>query len=220
MTLPPEELPVETRVLDISEEEKVCKVTGQLLVKIGEEVNHKLAYKSGNYFIKQIIRTKYALPQNSEGGIVTAFLPESLLTHCQADESFLADILTRKFNDHLPLYRISEILGQIGLRISRQTLSSWVLCCGQALKPLYEEMARQVLSSGNVFVDETPIAMLEPGKGKTHTAFMWVIAGGKAADSPYRVYNFRTDRQHHNALKLLNGYQGVLHSDKYGTMKS
>ena len=220
MTLPPEELPVETRVLDIPEEEKVCKVTGQLLVKIGEEVNHKLAYKSGNYFIKQIIRPKYALPQNSEGGIVTAFLPESLLTRCQADESFLADILTRKFNDHLPLYRISEILGQIGLRISRQTLSSWVLCCGQALKPLYEEMAKQILSSGNVFVDETPIAMLEPGKGKMHTAFMWVIAGGKAADSPYRVYNFRTDRQHHNALELLKGYQGVLHSDKYGTMKS
>ena len=51
-----------------------------------------------------------ALPGNAEGGIRTAPLAESLLTRCQADESFLADILTKKFADHLPLYRIVSLL--------------------------------------------------------------------------------------------------------------
>lgn len=209
------ELPVETQVLDLPEEEKICKETGKPLVKIGEEVTHKLAYKPGIYFIKQIVRPKYALPQDSEGGICIQDLPESLLSRCQADESFLADVLARKFSEHLPLYRISEVLGQLGIGISRQTLSQWVLRCGQALKPLHHEMLRQILLSENVFADETPIEMLDPGKGKTHTGYMWVLVGGKAADPPYRVYNFRTGRQHHHAAELLGNYHGVLHSDKY-----
>jgi len=143
-------------------------------------------------------------------------LPESLLSRCQADESFLADILSKKFSHHLPLYRIAEITGQSGVNISRQILSKWTIRCGQALKPLYKEMTRQVLLSENVFIDETPIDLLDPGKGKTHQAFMWVLVGGKAADPPCRVYNFRTNRKHHNALELLSDYHGVFHSDKYG----
>lgn len=216
----PEDLPIEKQVLDIPEEEKICSETGQSLIKIGDEVTSKLAFKPGSYYIKQIIRPKYALPQNSQGGIRVASLPDGLLTRCQADESFLADILTKKFNDHLPLYRVSEILSQSGIIISRQLLSKWVIRCGLALKPLYDEMIRQVLLSENVFIDESPIPMLDPGNGKTHTAYMWVMVGGKSADPPHRIYNFRTNRQHHNALELLSGYQGVLHSDKYGAYEA
>ena len=62
------------------------------------------------YYIKQIVRPKYALKEKSEEGIFIAELPESLLNRCQADESLLADILVKKFGDHLPLYRQSEIL--------------------------------------------------------------------------------------------------------------
>ena len=76
-------------------------------------------------------------------------------------------------------------------------------------------MINQILLSENVHMDETPIAMLEPGKGKTHTAYMWVMVGGKAADPPHRVYHFRLTRQHHHAEEILSSYKGVLHSDKF-----
>jgi transposase len=216
----PADLPVEQHVIDIPESEKVCPETGKQLVKIGEEVTQKLAHKPGSYYIKQIIRPKYALPQNSEGGMLTALLPESIFPRCQADESLLADILTRKFADHLPLYRISEILARQDIGISRQILCQWVLRCGNALKPLYEELKKQILASDNIFIDETPINMLEPGNGKTHVAYMWVLVGGKKSDPPYRVYNFRTDRCHSNATDLLKDYHGVLHSDKYGAYEA
>ena len=216
----PADLLKESQILDVSEEEKVCSETGKPLVKIGEEVTSKLAYKPGVYYIKEYIRPKYALPQESQGGILIASLPDSLLNRCQADESFLADILTKKFNDHLPLYRISEILDQNGIGVSRQILSQWVIRSGLALKPLYDEMSRQVLLSENVFIDETPIAMLEPGKGKTHTAYMWVLVGGKSADPPFRIYNFKKSRQHQHAEKLLSGYKGILHSDKFGAYEA
>src|SRR5580704_7597316 len=161
----PENLPVERQVIDLPEEEKTCPETGEPLVKIGEEITHKLACTPARFFIKEIVRLKYALPQKSEGGIRTAPLPESLLTRCQADESLLADILVKKFADHLPLNRQSEMLAREGIGISRQTLSKWVIRCGLALKPLYDEMSRLVLQSGNAFIDETPIDMLDPGKG-------------------------------------------------------
>lgn len=217
----PDDLPVEKVIVDLPEDEKKCQETGLPLVKIGEEITRKLATKPGSFYIKEIIRFKYALPVTScESGVRTALLPEGLLTRCQADESFLADILVKKFADHLPLYRISEILERENISISRQTLCQWVIRVGKALKPLYDEMGNQVLQSNNLFVDETPINMLSPGKGKVHQAYMWVLVGGKEANPAYRIYNFRTNRQHSNAANILKGYKGTLHSDKYGAYEN
>ena len=212
----PTDLPVERQIIDLAEKEKVCVETGLSLTKIGEEVTKKIAYRPGSYFIKEIVRLKYALPQESNGGIRIAPLPESLLDRCQADESLLADIMVRKYADHLPLYRIVEIFARDGIGISRQTICKWILRAGHALKPLYDEMQRQVLASGNVFVDETPLKMLKSGHGKVQQAFMWMIAGGKEANPSYRIYAFRTNRSHMHAEALLKDYKGFLHSDKYG----
>ena len=57
------DLPIERQFIDIPEEAKICPETGKPLVKIGEEVTSKLAHKPGSYFIKQIIRPKYAHPE-------------------------------------------------------------------------------------------------------------------------------------------------------------
>jgi transposase len=216
----PDGLPVETQVIDVTEEEKVCKETGESLVKIGEEVSRKLAHRPGSYYVKEIIRPKYAAPKNPDMGIVTAELPESFLPRCQVDESFLAEILVRKYGDHLPLYRQTEILAREGIHVSRQLLCQWVIKSAMALKPLHQCMARAVLESGNAFVDETPIQMLDPGKGKTQQGYMWVLVGGKERDPCLRVYDFYENRKHSNAEKLLKGYTGVLHSDKYGAYES
>lgn len=175
----PEDLPVETIVLDIPEKDKVCPETGAPLVKIGEDVTFKLAQKPGSFYLKEIIRPKYALPKESKGGIVTASLPDSIIPKCRADESLLAEILTKKYADHIPITRICEMISREGIVISKQTISSWVIRIGKELKPLYDLMRKQILESENVFVDETPVSMLMPGKGKVHQGYMWVLSGGK-----------------------------------------
>ena len=108
----PENLPIERSIIDLKDGEKICPQTGKPLIKIGEEISQKLAHKPGSYFIKEIIRPKYAAPKDGQEGIVIAPLPDSLLSRCKADESLLADILVKKFADHLPLYRQSEILSR------------------------------------------------------------------------------------------------------------
>ncbi len=151
----PKDLPVETIVIDLPEEQKICQETGAPLVKIGEETTYKLAYKPGSFYLKEIIRPKYAHPTREEKGILTTELPETLLPKCRADESFLAFILTKKFADHLPLYRICEGLQRHGITISRKLLSQWVIRCGIALMPLYEEMKKHILQSESVYIDES-----------------------------------------------------------------
>lgn len=212
----PDDLPIETTFIDIPEEDKVCPITGENLVKIGEEVTDRLAFRPGSYFIKRIIRAKYVSQKIPENGVLTADLPESLFNRCQADESLLAEVLTKKFADHLPLYRQAEILMRDGIQISRQTLCQWTLRCGEALKPLMLCMLDKILKSKNVFIDETPVKMLSPGKGKTLQGYMWIVAGGCSSDPPYRVYEFYTNRQHRNVAAILKDYQGIVHSDKYG----
>ena len=171
----PEDLPVKTIVFDIPDAEKVCKETGVPLVHIGNETTHKLAHEPGSYYIKEIIRPKYAHPKKPEDGVLTAELPGSLIPKCRADESLLAEVVTQKFADHMPLYRIAESMGRVDIQISRKLLSQWVIRCGMALKPLYEIMLELILKGGNIFIDESPVKL--QAKDKCKTAYMWVVVG-------------------------------------------
>jgi len=216
ITLPPD-LPVETQIIDLPESKKICPKTGKPLVKIGEEISYKLALHPGSFFLKEIIRPKYALP-NGEG-IKTAELPDSIIPRCRADESLLADILVKKYADHLPLYRIQEILSRQRIGISRQLLSQWVVRIGTSLEILVEEMKKRILDGDTLYIDEIPVPLL--AKKQTTQAYMWTIVGGEnSQDPPYRVYNFRKNRQHLHAKELLAGYKGHVHSDKYGAYES
>ena len=178
-------------------------------MKIGDEISSKLAHKPGSFYIKQIIRPKFGLPAGD--GVICAEFPEGLLQRCFADESLLAEILVKKFSDHLPLYRVEEIFLRDGVKIRRQLLSQWVLRSSLALKPLYDEMLKTVLATGNVFIDESPVSMLVPGKGKTQNAYMWLVTAKGLA-----VFDFRENRKHKNAEDILKEFSGIFHSDKYG----
>jgi len=78
-------------------------------------------------------------------------------------------------------------------------------------------MIKQILSGGNIFIDETPIKMQY--KEKCKQTYMWVIVGGQGADPPYRIYDFRESCSHCHVKDILSGYRQVLHSDKYGGYK-
>ena len=212
----PDDLPVKRVEIDVAPEEKICPETGEPLVCIGQEVSRKLARKAEQFFIIEYVRPKYASRKNPDMGVRTAAMPDAVIERCPADESLLAYVLSAKFADHLPLYRLVEILGRSDVRISRQTLSKWVLTLGEGLSPLYDAMKARVLGSGVIFADESPVRLQVKGKGSCQQAYMWVYAGGGGGDPPYRFFEFRRNRNHAHPEQTLKGYQGLLHSDKYG----
>ena len=89
-------------------------------------------------------------------------------------------MVTKKFADHLPLYRISEIMSREGISISRKLLSQWVVRLLQTLTPLYELMLDKILKSKNVFIDESPVKILK--SKKSDLGYMWTLVGGEGSD--------------------------------------
>ena len=212
----PDDLPVKRVELDIPESEKFCPESGEPLVCIGHDVSRKLGRSPEQFFIVEYVRPKYASKACPEYGVLSSALPDAVISRCPADESLLSYILTSKYADHLPLYRLVEILQRSQVKISRQTLSKWVITLGTALTPLHEAMKERVLKSGVIFADETPIDLQVQGKSRCQQAYLWIYAGGGGGDPPYRFFEFCLNRNHDHPMKTLKGYQGVLHSDKYG----
>jgi transposase len=208
----PEDLPVKRVELDIPESEKFCPQSGEALVCIGHDISRKLGRAPEQFFIVEYVRPKYASKACPEHGVLSPMLPDAVIARCPADESLLAYILASKFADHLPLYRLVEIMQRSQVKISRQTLSKWVI----TLSPLYDAMKSRILASAVVFADETPIDLQVQGKSRCQQAYIWIYAGGGGGDPPYRFFEFCLNRNHEHPLKTLKEYQGVLHSDKYG----
>lgn len=216
----PADLPKEQIFLDLPKEQKLCPITGEPLKKIGEEVSQKLAYNPGAYFIKEFIRPKYVSPSHPELGVLVKEMPGGIFLKSKVDESLLAHIITMKFANHLPLYRIQEILERDHVKISRQLLSHWVLEIGENLIPLYDLMEKRILENSSIFVDETPIKVLVKGKKTAHEGYMWVYRGGGGLDPPYTLYDFCMNRNHSNVINKLENYKGFLHSDRYGAYET
>jgi transposase len=160
----PEDAKREVIIHDLSDEEKVDPITGEMLECIGEDVREQLQYITGHYKVLEIHTKKYVLPRNSKAGIITADLPEEPIKGCRAHVSLLSHVLISKFADHLPLYRIEKQFKRTGLHIPRQTLSSWVLKLGNVLSPLVDILRDQILTEDRIFTDDSPIKFQIKGK--------------------------------------------------------
>jgi transposase len=145
--------------------------------------------------------------------IVTAPLPKQPIAKGLAGPGLLAHIITSKYVDHLPLYRLESIFGRQGVDISRQTMSDWLAECAQLFTPLYELMKQRVLQSRVVHNDDTPVPVQQPGKGKTKTGRLWASLGDAA--NPYTVFNYTPDRCRDGPEQFFRGYKGYLQVDAY-----
>lgn len=204
----PEDLPEEEIVLDLAEEEK------EGLVKIGEERSRKLAKKPASYYIKVYVRPKYADKKDSTAGVMISDLPDFAIPGSQFDESIIADTAVNKYAYHLPLYRIEEKMKYEGIPVSRQTLCHLIARGAEVLKPIYDELKKQILLRGIIFTDDTPVKLKVKSKKGLITGRIWVyVAGGKGP--PMKIFEFTQDRQKRRPKEFLGDYKGYIHADAY-----
>src|SRR5208282_3971516 len=129
-----------------------------------------------------------------------------------AGPGLLAYVVTSKYADFLPLYRLESIFQRSGLEISRATQSVWCGDVADLLRPLYDLMVRRVLQSHVICTDDTVMPMLWPGK--TKQARMWVCIGDE--HNPYNLFYFTLGRGRDGPATFLKGYQQTLVADAYG----
>ena len=211
-----EKLPVTTHVYDLSPEQRACPCCGVQRKEIGQQESWQIEYIPGHFERIHHVRKKYACPACERNGenprMETAAKPETAIDKGLAGPGLLAYIVTSKFCDYLPLYRLEDIFARQGLEISRATQSVWCGDVADLVEPLYELMADQVRASHVVATDDTIMPMLS--KGQTANARMWVYVGDDA--HPYNLFDFTLNRGRDGPKYFLKDYNQVLLADAYG----
>jgi transposase len=198
---------------DLPEHQRQCSC-GCVLSKIGEDVSEQLDVMPAQIYVKRHRRFKYACKSCQET-VKIAPVQNQAIPKTMAAPGLLAHVAVMKFDDHLPLYRQSEIWARLGVELSRATLSSWVLKQGRALEPLVRHLQTHVIQSGYVQADETVCQVLKtPGKSDTTQSYMWVYMTGNSP-TPAVVYDYQESRKGAFAQAFLQGFQGVLQTDGY-----
>lgn len=131
----------------------------------------------------------------------------------------VAHVLTAKYCDHLPLYRQSEIYAREGVDLSRSTMADWVGKANALLEPLVAKLRAHVFAGSRLHGDDTPVPVLEPGKGKTKTGRLWTyVRDGRSwgdETPPAVCYFYSPDRKGDHPKAHLADFSGILHADGY-----
>jgi transposase len=186
---------------------------GQALKRIGEEVSEQLDCVPAQFFVLRHIRGKYACVCCQT--LQAAPMPAQMIDKGIPAPGLLAQVVVAKHDDHLPLYRQSEIYARSGVHIPRSSMAQWSGICGVRLTPLAEALKDFILGHDVVHADETPVSMLAPGKGKTKRAYVWVYRTTNFVAQRAVLYDFSASRSGDNARRVLQGFAGTLVSDDF-----
>ena len=195
---------------DLLPEEKACSCCGRPMDRIGEDITRELELQPAKLEAHIHIRPKYACRCCKEG-VHAAPLPPRPIPGGIAGPGLISEVLVSKFGDHLPLYRLEDILVRSGVYIARSTLCDWVKFAAELFTPLYELQRKLVLQSTVMWTDDTSVTVIGGLQGSFQGHF-WTYIGH---ERPYSVYDFTKSRSRDGPAKFLPGFTGYLHADAF-----
>jgi len=212
--------PRERRELDPGDS---CPDCGGELRVLGEDVSELIDMITAQLKVIEIARIKKSCRRCEK--IVQEPAPSRPIPRSMAGPSLLAYILTSKFDDHVPLYRLNEIFARMGADIPDTTLVDW---CGGAMRtlaPLIERIDKEILSSNLLHADDTPIRVLDRGlRGKglgkaVKKGRIWAYLRDQRPWSgtapPGVTYRFAPNWKEEHVLAHLANSNGILQADAY-----
>ena len=193
-----------------------CVTCGGALVSVGEHVSEKLDCDPRKFLARRAIYPQYASRRCET--ITAEPVAPAILDRSLAAPGLLAQVVIQKYTDHLPLYRQEAIFARSGIELSRTTLAEWTGVVGLRLQPLVDALRRKLLKESVLHADETPVAQLDPGAGKTKRAYLFAYASASAA--PVVVFDYCPSRAGKHAKDFLGDYAGALMVDDYAGYKA
>jgi transposase len=194
-----------------------CPACGAELNKLGEDVSEVLEWVPASFKVIRHVRPKMCCTKCDV--IVQAEAPSRPIARGMAGPGLLAHVLVSKYADHLPLHRQSEIYAREGVDLERSTLADWVGSASKLLEPLNDALRKHVISADKLHADDTPVPVLEPGKGRTKTGRLWTYVrderpAGQAA-APAVWFAYTPDRSGKHPMQHLENFKGTLQADAY-----
>ena len=205
-------LPHHRHESDLPPEEKVCGGCGRAKDRIGEDVTRILEHVPSKLEVHEHVRPKYAC-RYCKDGVSSPPPPTRPIARGIAGPGLIAQIVVSKFGDHLPLYRLEDILVRHGLHIGRSTLCDWVSAAAVLLEPLYQLQKQLVLRSPVMWTDDTPVKVMVGGEEGSRQGRFWTYVGDD--EHPYSVYDFTMSRSRDGPQQFLRTFRGYLHADAY-----
>jgi transposase len=195
-----------------------CTVCGGRLRQIGQDVSEQLEYVPAYFKVIRHVRPKLACVACQS--IFQAEAASRPIARGVAGPGLLAHVMVSKYCDHSPLYRQSRIYARAGVAIDRSTMAGWVEQGDRLLDPLVAALGRYALASAKVHADDTPVPVLDPGRGKTKTGRLWVYVRDDrpagSSDAPAVWFQYSSDRKGEHPQDHLEKYRGILQADAYG----
>ena len=195
-----------------------CTACGGRLRLIGHDVSEQLEYVPSRFKVIRHLRPKLACVACE--AIFQAAAPSRPIARGVAGPGLLANVLVSKYCDHIPLHRLSRIYGRDGVVIDRSTMAGWVGQSEKLFDPLVAALGHYVLAAEKVHADDTPVAVLDPGRGRTKTGRLWVyVRDDRPAgntEPPAAWYRYSPNRRGEHPQAHLANYSGILQADAYG----
>ena len=205
----PDHLPVVRTVCELQDEDRVC-ACGGTLEPFGEEVSRELE-RIETAIVHEIARTKYACAQCHEG-VVTAPWRGKVIDKGLLGPGFLAHVITERFGNHQPYYRLEGKYRAEGLELSRSVLCESMARCAELLEPIAEELRQEVLASDVVHTDDTPVTLAQSAEGGARQARVWVYLNRDGR----HWYEFTESRKRDGPARVFRDFTGYLQADAYG----
>lgn len=211
----PAHLPREDVILE--PESKCESCGGEKFHTIGEDISEVLERIPESFKVIRYIRPRCAC--TTCDNIVQAYAPSKVIDKGIPGPGLLAHIFAQKFCNHIPAYRQSQIYSREGIELSRSTISSWLGQGAKLLEPIADKIKEYIFAANQIHGDDTPVKVLDPGKGETKTGRIWVyVKDGRPSNdlSPVAAcYYYSSDRKGARPEEHLKDFTGTLHADAY-----
>jgi len=199
--------PKERITHDLSDAEKICGC-GNCLEKAGEDTSLQVDHIPETFRVIEHVTLKYCC--RPCGIIRQGKKPETAIPKCMATAGFVAEVIIKKYEQHLPLYRQSKIFERLGAVIPDNTLGNWVMRAAEVLEPLRGASKAQIPAVRVMQADETKVKTLKPSK----EGYLW---GYHSCDTGNRfvLFEFASGRSAAFPNAMLKDFTGILQTDGY-----
>jgi len=210
----PEHLERREEIIPCCPEDCTCDKCGAARPVIGYEVREELACEPAQFWVRVIKREKRGSHCQEEQGVATAAAPAQIVPKGKLSNEFIIEVLVRKYQLHLPVYRQCAALAEdFEIELSRKTLTEAILAAGGLLQAVVRAQRLELLAGGYLQADETTVPCQTGERtGRNHRAFIWEFSepGGRV------VFAFEWGRGRDGPREFLQGFRGKLQSDGYG----
>ena len=216
----PENLKRVSVIHDLPEEKKICPCSCQMGF-IREEKSEQLNYIPESLEVIENIRYLYGCQDGCKQHMAIADLPSTAIPRSIATPSLIANIITNKYEYHLPFYRQEQKWKRRDINISRTLMANWTNQCGNTLvKPLIECIKSEIVASDYMQADETTCQVLkEEGKEAQTKSYIWLYRSHqtKTNKNSLVLYEYQPSRGAVHPTQMLEDFSGYLQTDDYSS---